>query len=666
MRFLKDRHSRLTILVGFLLLILLGLIARSGWLDPLENLLLDLRFRLRGSRPFPSSIVILGIDEASLDTLGSWPWPRAHHGALLKLLRHSSFRPQTVAYDVLFEDVDLKTPQSDEAFSLEAASFGEDLVLAYFFEKGAASEPEARPDRDKMLEKFALPPSDQTPENLEEATKVSLPYGSLILQSSLGFANNSIDPDGRTRRMRLLMRYKDRIYPSLTLLSALKLMGASLADLRLEKRAIVIQKTVGARRRLAPTTEMRIPISASGDMLINYWGAFRELPKFSFLEILKEGQLWMDENREPSKLQSLKDKLVFVGATALGLEDRRVTVFHEYDPAVSVQSQAVANIVEGKFLKPIPDSFAFLISFILGSSVIFLVAGRGVGRALSLSMLLMLGYLFATTFAFFSDTWLDVATPLVNGALLFTVLVSFRYLLTAEELRRTYLQLLHAEKMASLGTLSAGIAHEYRNFLNVIGISVDTCRRHLDENQKLSHSLEIIQTSVDKANQVTEGLLTFARKNESMKTEGRLEKTIRDVLLILEKKFSHSSVEVQKELDEIGPVLYDEGQISQVLMNMLRNAQDALKEREGEKRITVRLKNARDRVLLEIEDNGAGIPRKVLAHLFEPFVTSKKSGEGTGLGLSVCHGIIQSHGGDIKVKTEEGKGTTWKIFLPKT
>ena len=81
--------------------------------------------------------------------------------------------------------------------------------------------------------------------------------------------------------------------------------------------------------------------------------------------------------------------------------------------------------------------------------------------------------------------------------------------------------------------------------------------------------------------------------------------------------------------------------------------------------MTLRLKEVGPRVLIEIEDNGPGIPKKILNRLFEPFATSKKKGEGTGLGLSVCHGIILNHGGEIKVKTEEGKGTTWLIYLPK-
>lgn len=654
---IKDRNTPWVLWAGFALLAVLTALGQTPWLDSLESLSLDWRFTLRGPRPFPQTIAVIGIDEASLDAFGRWPWSRDKHASLLQLLRQPSFRPRAIGYDILFEHPDVSSPESDNLLLQQASAWGEDLFLTYFFEKGAAASVEVRPEKEKFLERLALPASLEIPEKLETMDKVSLPYDALLGLNALGFANNSIDRDGRTRRVRLLARHKGHIYPSFTLLAAMRLMGAQPKDVQLKKRAVVIQS-----HRLG---ERVIPVTAEGDLMINYWGAFREIPRFSFLEILREGQTWMDQNRNPDKLKSLKGRLVLIGATALGLEDRRLTPFHEYDPSVGIQAQAIANILESRFLRRVPPKAAMPLTLFLGIIVIVLVASQKVLRALTLIFSLALLYLVTAQLAFLNDIWMPVANPLVTLALLFMALVSLRYFLTSEELRRTYAQLLHAEKMASLGTLSASIVHEYRNFLSIISIAAEVCRQPNLARKQFEESLDAITTTVQKASQVSQGLLTFARKHESVKKEGRLEKTIGDVLLILEKNLAQRGIRIQKELEEVGPVAYDDGQISQVLMNLLRNGADALGDRKQEKQITVRLKDLRDRVLLEIEDNGCGIPKQVLGRLFEPFVTSKPAGEGTGLGLSVCHGIIRNHGGDIRVKTAEGKGTTWEIFLPK-
>ena len=653
----KNRNQKWVALSGVVILTGFVWLSRSNWLDPIEYLSLDGRFMLRGTRSFPQSIVVIGIDEPSLDALGHWPWPRDKHEALLRLLQHSHFRPAAVAYDILFEHPDPESPQSDEALARQVDAFGDSSIFAYFFEKGSSPSFERDSRKEKFLERFALPASQEEPEGLEIMDKVSLPYDGLLGSSGLGFANNPIDRDGRTRRIRLLSRYQNRTYPSLALLAAIKLMGAEIKDVELKKRAIVIKKSRLGRRL--------IPITASGDMLINYCGTFREIPKFSFLEILQEGQTWMERNDDPVKLKSLKGKLVLIGATALGLEDRRVTPFQEHSPATNIPAQAVANIIQAKFLKRPPESGAALITVLLGIMVILFISGQTALRSFVFTFSLTALYLLAAYLTFLNDYWIQVAGPLATILGLFVAIISLRYFLTAEELKRTYAQLLHAEKMASLGTLSASIAHEFRNFMSSILMAVEVCQTPNVARSEADRCLDIISSVVRRANQVCQGLLTFARKNESIRKEGRLEQTIDGVLAILGKDLLQHGIQLNKELADVGTLRYDEGQISQVLMNMLRNGRDALNNRSGEKWIAIRLKDLGEKALIEIEDNGSGIPKRILRHLFEPFTTNKKAGEGTGLGLSVCHGIVRNHGGDIKATTVEGKGTTWQIFLPK-
>jgi len=115
---------------------------------------------------------------------------------------------------------------------------------------------------------------------------------------------------------------------------------------------------------------------------------------------------------------------------------------------------------------------------------------------------------------------------------------------------------------------------------------------------------------------------------------------------------------------DVGEIGYDEGQISQVIMNLMNNSRDAMKNQDS-KFIIIHLQEVSDGVYTHIGDNGPGLPAEVQKRLFEPFVTTKEEGKGTGLGLSVCHGIIKNHGGEITVTTKTGEGTAWHIFLPK-
>lgn len=434
----KERNTKWMIAAGVLLLAVLAGLSQTAWLDPIEHLSLDIRFILRGIRPFPEQVVVVGIDEASLDALGRWPWPRSRHNDFLYSINRPFSRPAVATYDILFEQPDLKSPESDAAFAKHAASFGKNLILAYFFEKGSALSVETNAEKEKILEQFALPRSGKYPKNLETMDKVSLLYDELLGSGTLGFANNSVDRDGRTRRKQLLAQYRGRVYPSLVLLSAMKFLGAELEDIELQERAVIIKKSRFGKRI--------IPITPTGDMFINYWGGFQSIPEFSFVELLREAQAWMMDQKEPTKLKSLKDKLIVIGATALGLEDRCVTPFHENDPATSIQAQALANIIENVFLKQIPEPISLMILILLGLLILILTATQKAVRAFAFTFLIVVVYLGIVHLAFLNNYWLKIAWPLVTVAVLFVAMVCLRYFLTAEELKRTYAQLIRAEK----------------------------------------------------------------------------------------------------------------------------------------------------------------------------------------------------------------------------
>ncbi len=644
----QDRRRKWELAVGFIVLALMSLVACTRALDGFENLFLDMRFKMRGAKPFPSNIHLIIVDEQSLDAFGRWPWPRSIHARLLDVLTHQDFRPDVIACDFLFENSDNENKAGDEALVASAQKMERKIIMAYFFEKGRGATYEKDPVKEKRLEDFALPPSSEMPENLDEADKVSIPFIELANASQLAFVNTPVDSDGRTRRARLLMRYQGRVYPSMDLLTVLSHWGASVKDMSLERRAIVIEKTKSGRKK--------IPISAQGDMMINYYGGLDKISSHSYAEILKPNQ--------PQVLNDLEDKIVVAGVTALGLGDRRATSFQKYETGISLHAQVIANILAGDFMSRAPASVSYAALFLVGFFIILTTMFLPIHKSLPVMLWVCGLYFLMINLFFLKGVWVDVAIQEISIIVIFIAITSFRYFTALEELKRTQEQLIQSAKMASLGQLSAGIAHEFRNILNAIHLNIECFSQPGITPERIEKYAGMSKRIMANATLILEGLLTFARKSESVKKSGNLKKTVEDTLFLVEKEMMAHQIEIETHLEDVTEISYDHGQISQVVMNLMNNARDALRERD-EKKITLMLKNDGKYLVLDIADNGSGIPPQVLKRLFEPFVTSKPAGKGTGLGLSVFHGIIRNHGGDIKVTTAQGKGTTWHIFLPK-
>ncbi|MBI3312681.1 MAG: CHASE2 domain-containing protein [Candidatus Omnitrophica bacterium] len=651
----RDKNKKLELLVSLVLLLVMSLAASGRALDPFELLFFDLRFQLRPELPFPKNIAVVGIDESSIDVFGRWPWSRDKHAALFGLLKHEAFRPSVIGYDALFENKNPADLKGDENLVYQTSGFNGRVLMAYFFEKGPATLYERSEEKEKILERFALPHSDSPPENLDEADKVSLPFRELSEVAGLSFVNSPVDPDGRSRRAQLLMRYQGKIYPSMDLLAALQYLGASLTDVRLEKRAIVIKKSEKGKKI--------IPVDSRGAILLNYFGKNSHAEVRSFTQILEAGNRWMS-GESAGVLSDFKDKIVLVGVTALGIGDRRVTPFHQYEAGVNLHAQTIANILEEKYLVRATPALSYFALIFCGILVIGITMFFSIAQSLPLVISLGILYFLTASFFFLKGIWIDVAIQEVTLLVLFVGISSFRYFMALEELKKAQAQLIQSAKMASLGQLSAGISHEFRNILNSVNLHIEFCTLPNVDPEKQKKYLEKVKDIMKKANEILSGLLTFSRESQSVKKAGDLKKTVQETLLLTEKEMMYHQIEIKTDFDDDIPIFsYDSGQISQVIMNLMNNARDALKER-SHKTITLRLKKDKDAVRLDIEDNGSGIPPQVLKRLFEPFVTSKPAGQGTGLGLSVCHGIIRNHQGDIRVTTAQGKGTTWHIFLP--
>jgi two-component system NtrC family sensor kinase len=229
-------------------------------------------------------------------------------------------------------------------------------------------------------------------------------------------------------------------------------------------------------------------------------------------------------------------------------------------------------------------------------------------------------------------------------------------------------ELVQSSKLAAIGTLAAGVAHEFNNLLAAISGHTELALIS-DEMDEMKRSLQVVVDTVDRAKGITTNLLTFARRREPRMEKADVREAVESPLVLLERDLQKSGIEVVRKFSEVPPVVCDAGQISQVCLNMLTNARDAMIENGGT--LTVEIGRDGDDVLIGFSDTGTGIADDILEKLFEPFVTSKGALgggtiAGTGLGLSVAHGIVTSHGGTIDVDTESGKGSTFTVRLPIT
>jgi signal transduction histidine kinase len=252
-----------------------------------------------------------------------------------------------------------------------------------------------------------------------------------------------------------------------------------------------------------------------------------------------------------------------------------------------------------------------------------------------------------------------------------------------QELKDAQSQLAQAEKMASLGNLAAGIAHEINSPVGAVKSAANTSQRSMEkvvktleesrdleemrEDQNFRKALEILRNNNDiivmgseRINHIIHSLRNFARLEEADFQEADIHEGIKSTLTLLHHKMKNR-VRVVREFGDIPKIQCYPNQLNQVFMNMLANASQAI---EGEGTITIRTSISGAQIVVLISDDGKGIRREDLKRVFDPGFTTKGVGVGTGLGLSISYNIIKNHNGEIKVESEQGKGTDFTITLP--
>jgi len=232
-------------------------------------------------------------------------------------------------------------------------------------------------------------------------------------------------------------------------------------------------------------------------------------------------------------------------------------------------------------------------------------------------------------------------------------------------------RLQHRERIATIGTLAGGVAHEFNNIMTPILLYAQVALATVPAESPVAADLKRIVAATHRARSLVTRILTFSRAMDSQEvTVFRLRATL-DEALALVRAVVPTNIEIVVEALEDVPVRGDPSLLHQVVLNLCTNAYQAMGGGGG--RLCIRLGATDDPertggagryALLEISDTGHGMEKAVMAHIFEPFFTTREVGEGTGLGLSVVHGIVTSMGGSISVESAPGAGTTFTIFLP--
>ncbi len=246
---------------------------------------------------------------------------------------------------------------------------------------------------------------------------------------------------------------------------------------------------------------------------------------------------------------------------------------------------------------------------------------------------------------------------------------------TLDKLTRAQDQLVRSEKMASIGQLVAGIAHEINNPVNAIVNTVNPLEETLglmdssdeaarrEAAEEMRDMVRVIQRGANRTKDIVRALHNYSRTDDESVVEFDLNRGLDDSLELL-RHMLKQNIEVIRSYGDVGRVRGHAGQLNQVFVNLLANAAQAMVGRDG---ATIWIETAErgGDVVITLRDNGPGIPHEVLPRIFDPFFTTKDVGEGSGLGLSIVHGIVERHGGTIEVDSEVGVGTTFRVTLPR-
>jgi len=233
---------------------------------------------------------------------------------------------------------------------------------------------------------------------------------------------------------------------------------------------------------------------------------------------------------------------------------------------------------------------------------------------------------------------------------------------TRKELERAHAHMVQTEKMAAMGKLAAGLAHEINNPLGGVLTCLETLRQNFQDEQVRTKYLDLIHSGLERIRRTVKQLLNFGKQRSFQLEPTDINALMNRTLEVTSHQLSSNNISLHRDLDQgLSKIMVDPHQLLQVFVNLILNAIAAMPE-GGDLWIKTGQENGR--VSVAIRDNGCGIPEENIDRIFDPFFSTKDTGQGTGLGLSVSYGIIYDHGGKIEVESEKGMGSEFTILLP--
>jgi two-component system NtrC family sensor kinase len=224
-------------------------------------------------------------------------------------------------------------------------------------------------------------------------------------------------------------------------------------------------------------------------------------------------------------------------------------------------------------------------------------------------------------------------------------------------------QIMKSERLATLGQLAAGVAHEINNPLGGILMYTHLALEDLDKKDVLRANLEKAVTEATRCKDIVKGLLDFARQTQPKVEQLDVNKILERTLDLVKNQVLFHNVKITRSFSSLPEILIDAGQIQQVFANIILNAAEAM-DGKGELTVVTKMSSDNEYVEIRFTDTGCGISPEDCEKVFDPFFTTKEVGRGTGLGLAVSHGIVARHKGTIEVKSKPGKGSSFVVRLP--
>ncbi len=364
----------------------IGLIYLIGGFELPEYQALDFLFKVRGEREVNPNIVIIEIDDKSIEEFGRWPWTRGYHAALLEILNNN--KPKAITFDIIFSEPQFEHPEEDQLLAYASKKL-DNVFFASFF-----TLDEGKPKRHSLL----------------KAKTLTLPLPGLLESAKgVGFVNSPPEADGKVRRIPLFIEYEGKSYPSLDIMAVAEYLDTDVAKLN-------------------------IPHNKNGMMWINYAGGFQKINRVSFSDIaysfdqIKKGQ------KPQVDLTQFKDRIVLIGLTAVGSEDLWPTPFSPVYPGVGIRASAINTILQKNFLYQIDRFINFLILLLFGASLGIVIPRRNPFQGLSIFIILIFGFvLIAIALFSFLNIWVGVVTPLILLSVAYLAITINQFVITRFE-----------------------------------------------------------------------------------------------------------------------------------------------------------------------------------------------------------------------------------------